>query len=294
MIAFGASITAPEVYARCAQPGVERAVEPDSVVLPMQASGSLARTYNLILERAGALPALEALVLLHQDAELVDPAFCARVRDAVAGGDVGLAGSIGATGGAGMGWWQGELAPSSSRYRYGELGGGEHGAAALGTRRPPGDAVRQDVDTLYGVVLVLSPWAVRTLRFDEGLDPRLGLDADLCRQVRAAGRRVVAADLRLVHHHALELIGAPEGWIQAHVRLAEKWEAAEQEPDWQARARRAEADAAAARLLVASRRLQADAIGVAEQERLRVLAHSGSWRLTAPLRRLAARVGPRA
>jgi hypothetical protein len=300
VIAFGSSITAPDVYARCARPGVELVAEPGSAVYPMQASGSLARTYNLILEHAGAREDLEALVLVHQDAEIVDPAFCAKARAVLEDLEVGVAGSVGATGVSLMGWWEGTVAPSSSVYRYGELGGGDFAAGSVnggGARGATAAAATPvEVDTLYGVVLVLSPWAVRTLRFDEALHEKLGLDDDFCRQIRAKGRKVMTADLRVAHHHSLDLIGDPESWTNAHMRLAEKWDtgAGVSEDDWRARARRAEADAAAARLLVASRQLQADARGTKEQEGLRFYAHSGSWRLTEPLRRLNARRGGRA
>jgi hypothetical protein len=73
MIAFGSSMTSPEIYERWAQPGIECAAEPDSRVLAFQGSGSVFRSYNLILENATAFDDLEALVLVHQDAEIVDP-----------------------------------------------------------------------------------------------------------------------------------------------------------------------------------------------------------------------------
>ena len=71
---------------------------------------------------------------------------------------------------------------------------------------------------------MLSPWAVRNLRFDEQLARRHGYDVDICLQARAAGRKVVTADLRVVHHHSLDLLPDAEEWIQAHIALAEKWE----------------------------------------------------------------------
>jgi hypothetical protein len=51
------------------------------------------------------------------------------------------------------------------------------------------------------------------------------------------------------------------------------------------RARRAEADAAAARLLAASKLLQADATARQHQRLLGEKIHSRSWKLTEPLRR---------
>ena len=41
------------------------------------ATGSIFRSYNLILDKVAEREDLEALVLLHQDTEIVDPGFCA-------------------------------------------------------------------------------------------------------------------------------------------------------------------------------------------------------------------------
>jgi hypothetical protein len=147
---------------------------------------------------------------------------------------------------------------------------------------------------VYGILLALSPWTVRNIRFDESLGLlRHGYDFDLCMQVRAAGRKVVTADLKVVHHHALALVTDHETWVEAYMRLAEKWEGrmpgpAVTEPDWKQRARRAEAGAAAARLQAASRLLQAYARAQEHDDSFKVLTDSLSWRITAPLRRLNA------
>jgi len=131
---------------------------------------------------------------------------------------------------------------------------------------------------------------VRNLRFDESLGPLHGYDVDFCLQARAAGRKVATADFRAVHHHSLELIGDPEGWIEAHMRVAEKWDGrmpgvGQGGGDWRARARRAEAEAEAARAAAVSKQLQYDA---REREYRRVVEEmttSIGWRVTEPLRR---------
>ncbi len=43
-------------------------------------------------------------------------------------------------------------------------------------------------------------------------------------QAREAGKKVVTADFQVIHHHSLGLISEVEGWIEAHMKLAEKWE----------------------------------------------------------------------
>ena len=80
MIAFGSSITRPDVYRACAEPGIRRAAEPDAVVYDVPAIGSISRSYNALLDRAAALEDLEALVLVHQDAEIMSADLCATIR----------------------------------------------------------------------------------------------------------------------------------------------------------------------------------------------------------------------
>ena len=74
----------------------------------------------------------------------------------------------------------------------------------------PAYARTGEVDNLDGFLIGLTPWAIQNLRFDESLGKSHGYDADLCLQAREAGRKVVTADLKVVHHHSLELIGDPE------------------------------------------------------------------------------------
>jgi hypothetical protein len=127
------------------------------------------------------------------------------------------------------------------------------------------------------------------VRFDESLGALHGYDLDYCLQVRKAGRKVVTADLRAIHNHSLELVSDADGWVDAHMRIAEKWERDMPEigsgpEDWKLRARRAEAEAEAARAAAVSKQLQFDA---REREFAHILAEtttSISWRLTAPLR----------
>ena len=292
MIAFGASMTSPETYAEIAEPGIRRAAEPDSRVFAHQAAGSVSRTYNLILDQAGRLDDLEALVLVHQDTEIADPDFCAKLRRALADPEVAVVGCVGASRIRGIDWWDGDVSGGSATYCYGESGGGEVPGVSwsAGSR---GRFETGEVETVDGFLIALSPWAVRNVRFDESLGMLHGFDVDYCLQVRAARRKVVTADLRVLHHHALELVTANEPWMAAHMRVAEKWEgrlpaADGSETDWKRRARRAEGEAALARLVVEARERERDALAKVQEADLRALTGTFSWRVTEPLRRLNA------
>jgi hypothetical protein len=289
MIAFGCAITAPEIYERFAKPGIDAVAEPGSAILGYRATSSIFRSYNLILEQAAAHQDLEALVLLHQDTELVDPGFCATVRGVFADPDVAVAGCIGALGVRSIAWWEGSVTWASFIHRYHELGGGDLPGFAWSGDRPP-FARTGEVDVVDGFLLVLSPWAVRNVRFDESLGSLHGYDVDYCMQVRAAGKKVVTADFRAVHNHSLELVSDPEGWVEAHVRHAEKWEgkipgAAPAEPAWPALAHRAMAEAEVARAAAVSRQMLYDAREREFQRELDEMKTSIGWRITHPLRR---------
>jgi glycosyl transferase family 2 len=290
MIVFASSITDPDVYKRCAQPGIRLAAEPDSEVIANAAAGSLFRSYNLILDSVAGRDDVEAVVLLHQDAEIADPQFAAKLRRALAGPEVGVVGCVGAIGVRSIAWWEGSVTWASFVHRYGELGGGDLPAFSWNGSEVPAYARTGEVDTVDGFVLGLSPWVVQNVRFDESLGMLHGYDFDFCLQVRAAGRKVVTEDFKVIHHHSLDLVSEPETWIQAHIRVAEKWDG--KMPGvgvaggtWQERARRAEAEAAATRALAVSTQLKSDA-RVRQLERdFAETTESISWRLTAPLRR---------
>ncbi len=291
MIAFGSPITAPEIYERYAKPGIDAVTERDSKVFAYRASSSIFRSYNLVLDKAAECEDLEALVLVHQDTEITDPDFCAKVREALSDPDVAVVGCIGAIGVRSIAWWEGSVTWASFIHRYGEMGGGDLPGFAWRTEKSPPYARTGEVDMVDGFLMVLSPWAVRNVRFDEALGRLHGYDLDYCLQVRAAGRKVITADLHAVHNHSLELVGDPTGWVEAHVRIAEKWDGrmpgvGSGGGDWEQRARRAEAEAEAARAAAVSKQLQFDAREREFKRTLDEIDESISWRLTEPLRRL--------
>ena len=141
MIAFGCSITDPEVYERGAGRGIELVREPDSPVFAHAATGSLPRNYNILLDQARELgDELEALVLLHQDSEITDPRFCATLREALADPMVAIVGCVGSIGARSIAWWEGSVTWASFTHRYPapECGGGDFPAFAwVSSTSPP-------------------------------------------------------------------------------------------------------------------------------------------------------------
>jgi hypothetical protein len=293
LIAFGCSITRPEVYRRVAEPGIRRASEPDSEVYPLESIGSLFRGYNHLLDRAGQHEDLEALVLVHQDTEIVDSDLCEKVRKALADPEVGLVGCVGAIGVRSIAWWEGSVALASFIHRYDEHGGGDLPAFSWAWADAPPYARIGEVETLDGFLLALSPWVVRNIRFDESLGRLHGYDFDFCLQVREAGRKVMTADFRAIHNHSLELVSHPEEWADAHMKVAEKWDGrmpgvGTAPGTWKERARRAEAERDAFQAIAHSTLLEAEA-RAREAVRARAEATGSiSWRLTAPFRGLGA------
>src|SRR5918995_2365529 len=125
VIVFGTAVTDSKTYDRCAVPGIQRAAEPDSIVLTHMRATSLFRNYNVLLDKAAEHEDLEALALVHQDVEIADPGFAPKVREALGGPEVAIVGCVGAVGVRSMAWWQGAVTWASMSHRYEELGGGE-------------------------------------------------------------------------------------------------------------------------------------------------------------------------
>jgi hypothetical protein len=289
VIAFASAITKPAVYARCAEPGIRRAAEPDSEVLAEPATRSIFASYNGILDAAGAREDLEALVLVHQDTEIVDADMCVKVREALSDPDVALVGCVGAIGVRSIAWWEGSVTLASFVNRYQEHGGGDLPAFSWAWEDAPAYARVGEVETVDGFLMVLSPWAVRNVRFDESLSAFHGYDLDYCLQLREAGRKVVTADFRAIHHRPLEMLPDQDEWVEAHVNVAEKWDGrmpgiGTSPGTWEERARRAEAERDAAQTIAHSSVLEGKAERQQLERGLREAHESISWRITAPLR----------
>jgi len=217
MIAFGTAVTDPEMYSRVGRASIDRVAEPDSVVLVREGFDSIQEPYNELLDEATALPGLEALVLLHQDIELTDDSLLERARPLLSDPRTGAIGPLG---------WRG-----MDLHRWSESG------ERLGRSVGPGVDIHHsagpvEVEILDGVLLVLAPWVVRSVRFD----PRFatdfhGYDADFSMRVRAAGGRLFCSDLPY-HHHMARPWRDRAQFIRASVALARMWDPALRPLEW--------------------------------------------------------------
>ncbi len=217
MIAYGTAIADRRGYETIARPGIERVAEPDSVMLVREGCDSIQAPYNAMLDEAAAHEDLEALVLVHEDLELTDDTLPTRLRRLLDDPRVGLVGLLGSTDVRGLAWW-------------------EHGLDGFvwqpgGPGRSPFE--EREVDAVDGMLLALAPWVVRTLRFDEAFAADFhGYDVDFCLQVRAAGGRVLAADVPYVHHRPGAPVSRRRAWVRTATRLSYKWDPQLWPPEW--------------------------------------------------------------
>ncbi|NLT07361.1 MAG: hypothetical protein GXY03_13780 [Solirubrobacterales bacterium] len=217
MIVFGTAVSDRDVYERVALPGIRRAAESDALIWDYEGYDSLQRPCNEMLDAARELDGLEALVLLHQDLELTDGSLPPRVRALLADRRVGVVGSFGARAVPLHRWTE-----STDLYGVASVTGGER-------RFGPTPA---DVEVVDGSLLVLAPWVVDAVRFDESLAADFhGYDVDLCRRVLALGGRVVCDDIP--YRHQMSPRDDRQAVRRAGVRLAERWDPALRPGAWE-------------------------------------------------------------
>ena len=210
------------------EPGIRRARRARLGDRGPPSIGSIFHSYNALLDEFAGRDDLEALVLVHQDAEIIDADFCATiVREALRDPEVGVVGCVGAVGVRSIAWWEASVTLASFINRYEEHGGGDLPSFSWAWSEAPAYARLGEVETLDGFVMVARRRGRSSnVRFDESLGRFHGYDLDFCLQVRAAGRKVVTADFRAIHHRQLEMVPDPEEWIDAHMKVAEKWDGA--------------------------------------------------------------------
>lgn len=179
----------------------------DSPLCALSGQTQLTVAYNSILD-AYLGRELDAVVLLHDDLEIVDPDAETKFLKALADPEVAIVGVCGGRGDQSLAWWNSETVghqmTDSGMLDFGERTG--------------------DVAFVEGSIMVFSPWAIEHLRFDERYPGFLGYD-DVCLTARAAGKRVVVADVD-THHHTTIGFKSPQiaaAWDVAEGIFREKW-----------------------------------------------------------------------
>jgi Glycosyltransferase like family len=211
---FGLAVANEEKYEQMARRGIERIAEPDSVVLTQRGHNSVSVPYNLILDEAATIPGLEAVVLLHEDAEIRDSRFCELVRRSMSLPQVGAIGPIGSRGVRSIAWWAG-------RPCYGRVDAPN--VSVHGLCRGQFDVGWHEVEALDGLMMIASPWAARNVRFDERFAASFhGYDVDFSFSVRALGHRCYVAPLDVTHYGTWK-IEQHERWVQSAMLWERKW-----------------------------------------------------------------------
>lgn len=168
---------------------------------------SLAVAYNRILDHYAA-DHDGPVVLLHDDVEIVDPAFEAKAFTVLADRpDVALVGVAGGVSEDSLAWWNG---PTVGHQRTDAM------MLDFGQREG-------DVAVLEGSVLVFSPWAVRNLRYDLRYQGFHSAD-EVSLTARQAGKRLYVADID-THHHTPMGFRTPAGeaaWTAGDALYREK------------------------------------------------------------------------
>jgi len=203
MIAYGCCVGDWDRFYRYVLPAAGR----KGPCFALSGHNSIAAVYNKILTLC--LPQdLDALILLHDDLEIIDPDAEAKFLEVLKDPEVALVGVAGARGIPGLAWWNGDTVGhqqiETQMIDFGERSG--------------------DVDALEGSILVFSPWAIRFLRFDP--QPGFhGYDVGICRKARGYQRRVVVADVDTFHHTVLGFKSkdSQTEWQQAEAYYQAKW-----------------------------------------------------------------------
>jgi hypothetical protein len=161
--------------------------------------------YNTILD---AYRGRDAVILLHDDLDMLDPDAEAKFLTALLDEDVALVGVCGGKGDKTLAWWESETVGHQMT---------DSGLLDFGPREG-------DVAFIEGSIMVFSPWAVDNLRFDERYPGFLGYD-DVCLTARAAGKRVTVVDVS-THHHTTVGFKSPaiaRAWDVAEEIFQAKW-----------------------------------------------------------------------
>lgn len=155
---------------------------------------SITVAYNKIIDAYRTRGGVDALILLHDDLEMIDPDTEAKVLRAFEDPNVAFVGVAGGRGVFSLAWWE---APERFGYQL-----TDSGPLTLGPRHG-------EVDSLEGSFLALSPWAIDNLSYDERMTGFHCCD-EIVIGARRLGKRALVTDIDTHHHTAVGVFKSPE------------------------------------------------------------------------------------
>lgn len=184
---------------------VEPRIYPERPIITAYNQTSISVAYNAILDGFKVYD-LDAVILLHDDLEMIDPKTEEKVLTALAyANDIALVGVAG--GGPSMSWWN--INPIGHQLTDTQLldFGFRQGFCRM----------------IEGSFMAFSPWAIQELRFDERYE-FLGYD-DVCMSAYAAGKNIYVADIDTHHHSTLgyKSDSVKAMWERSEVIFNSKW-----------------------------------------------------------------------
>lgn len=201
VVAYGTCVGSWDKFNRWVVPRVG-----DRPLLGLAGQHSIATAYNSILDAYRGRH-LDALVLLHDDLEILTPDAEKIFLEALEDNSVGLVGVAGSDLKS-MHWWNGRTL-GHQQTDSGLLDFGERWGNAL---------------MLEGSILVLSPVVIENLRFDTRYPGFLGYD-DVCLTVWTWGFRSVVVDVD-THHHStvgIKSEAVRRDWERTERLFNQKW-----------------------------------------------------------------------
>ena len=216
MIIFGTVSAHPEKLATQCAPGIAWSMSGEGYEHKVLKSDGreIFSGYDSLLRHAAIVfgesaRADDALVLLHDDLELRDTSLSVKVARVMSDPDIAVVGLIGSTGARTLAWWEGT--------QYGRVTDDAYGLHDFG-------GFGSSVDSLDGMLLIVSPWACRRLWLTKlGYHGFHGYADELCRQAQGLGKRAVVADITAHHHSRGGYAGGVETWDAANKNFRKRW-----------------------------------------------------------------------
>ena len=207
MFVFACCVGSDEKFHTQFLPGVQRCMEPDSLVLQVRSKTGICEAYNRVIDTVIGSINLEGIVFAHDDAEILADDFLTRVRNEIKNG-AGLIGVAGATGVRNLSWWD---APTL------------HGVVRENHRHLDLGPETKSAHTVDGLTMVVPANTAREIRFDAEAFSRFhGYDIDYSFAVRHAGKSI--SILRTsIWHHTFGGYGDRSAFDAADAALRKKW-----------------------------------------------------------------------